>query len=55
MPVLMVLLPLSGIAGLVYAIGHNRAGKRIKLFGDDDGKDSRAGRLLGRGKSGDKR
>lgn len=49
MPVLMVLLPISGIAGLVYAIGHNRAGKRIRLFGDDATKDPRVGGLLGRG------
>lgn len=49
MPVLMVLLPLSGIAGLVYAIGHNRAGKRIRLFGDDGKPDPRTGGLLGRG------
>jgi hypothetical protein len=41
MPVMMVLLPVSGIAGLVYAIGHNRAGKRIRLFGDDPSKSSR--------------
>lgn len=47
MPVLMVALPLSGIAGVVYAIGHNRAGRRIRLFGDsDDGKkDRRIGQL----------
>lgn len=49
MPVLMVLLPLSGIAGLVYAIGHNRAGERIRLFGDEKAKDPRVGGLLGRG------
>lgn len=47
MPVLMFALPLSGIAGVVYAIGHNRAGRRIRLFGDsDDGKhDRRIGQL----------
>jgi hypothetical protein len=49
MPVLMVLLPLSGIAGLVYAIGHNRAGKRIRLFGDDPEKRKKLGGLLGGG------
>ena len=53
MPVLMVLLPISGIAGLVYAIGHNRAGKRIRLFGDDQAKDPRVGGLLGRGEEKD--
>ncbi len=50
MPVLMVLLPISGIAGLVYAVGHNRAGKRVRLFGDDADKDPRIGGLLGRGR-----
>lgn len=47
MPVLMVVLPISGIAGVVYAIGHNRAGARIRLFGDDDspGDDPRIGKL----------
>ncbi|MEZ4402905.1 MAG: hypothetical protein R3B06_22985 [Kofleriaceae bacterium] len=50
MPVLMVVLPVSGIAGLVYAIGHNRAGKRVRLFGDDGAAtDTRIGGLLGRG------
>lgn len=48
MPVLMVLLPISAIGGLVYAIGHNRAGKRIRLFGDDKpGKLGRLGGLVG--------
>lgn len=35
MPVLMVVLPLSGIAGVVYALQYNRSGKRQRLFGDD--------------------
>lgn len=35
MPVLMVALPLSGIAGVVYALQYNRAGGRQRLFGDD--------------------
>jgi hypothetical protein len=35
MPVLMVALPLSGIAGVVYALQYNRSGKRQRLFGDD--------------------
>lgn len=48
MPVLMVLLPISAIGGLVYAIGHNRAGKRIRLFGDDKRKDGRLGSLPGK-------
>lgn len=35
MPALMVALPLSGIAGAVYAFGYNRAGSRQRLFGED--------------------
>ncbi|MGN6105238.1 MAG: hypothetical protein ACTHU0_09060 [Kofleriaceae bacterium] len=35
MPVLMVALPLSGIAGVVYALQYNRTGSRQRLFGDD--------------------
>ena len=35
MPVLMVALPLSGIAGVVYALQYNRHGGRQRLFGDD--------------------
>lgn len=35
MPVLMVALPLSGIAGVVYAMQFNRTGKRQRLFGDE--------------------
>jgi len=44
---MMVALPLSGVAGVVYAIGHNRNGHRIRLFGDDDdkGDDPRIGKL----------
>ncbi len=34
-PILMVALPLSGIAGLLYAVQYNRnSGKRQRLFGD---------------------
>jgi hypothetical protein len=33
-PVLMVALPLSGIAGLLYAVQYNRTGTRQRLFGD---------------------
>lgn len=51
MPAMLVLLPLSAIGGLVYAIGYNRAGKRIRLFGDD--KPAGASRRLG--KLGDRR
>ena len=34
MPVLLVAMPLSGIAGLLYAVQYNRAGGRQRLFGD---------------------
>lgn len=33
-PVLMVVMPLSGLAGLLYAVQYNRNGKRQRLFGD---------------------
>lgn len=36
MPVLMVALPLSGIAGVVYALQYNRHGGRQRLFDKDD-------------------
>ncbi len=52
MPVLMVVLPISGVAGVVYAIGHNRHNQRIRLFGDEGDKsdDPRIGKLgAGRG------
>ena len=39
LPVLMVALPLSGIAGAVYAMQYNRTGKRQRLFDDKDKKD----------------
>lgn len=34
MPVLLVVMPLSGIAGLLYAVQYNRSGSRQRLFGD---------------------
>jgi hypothetical protein len=34
-PALMVALPLSGIAGVVYALQYNRHGGRQRLFGDE--------------------
>lgn len=34
MPVFMVALPLSAIAGVVYALQYNRTGQRQRLFGD---------------------
>ncbi len=35
-PVLMVVMPLSGIAGVVYALQYNRHGTRQRLFDSDD-------------------
>jgi hypothetical protein len=35
-PVLMVVMPLSGIAGVVYALQYNRHGARQRLFDSDD-------------------
>lgn len=35
MPVLMVVLPLSAIAGVVYALQYNRSGERQRLFDGD--------------------
>lgn len=43
MPALMVALPLSGIAGAVYAFGYNRAGSRQRLFGEDKPKPKQLG------------
>ena len=43
MPLLMVVMPLSGIAGVVYALSYNRAGQRQRLFSDKgDKKDRKA-------------
>lgn len=39
MPVFMVALPLSGIAGVVYALQYNRKGGRQRLFDKDKDKD----------------
>ncbi len=38
MPVMLVVMPLSGIAGVVYALQYNRKGSRQRLFGKDKGK-----------------
>lgn len=38
MPVLLVALPLSGIAGVVYALQYNRSGGRQRLFDKDKAK-----------------
>ncbi len=37
-PVLFVAMPLSGIAGLLYAVQYNRKGSRQRLFGDKNPK-----------------
>ncbi len=37
-PVLLVAMPLSGIAGLLYAVQYNRKGTRQRLFGDKPAK-----------------
>lgn len=44
-PVLLVAMPLSGIAGLLYAVQYNRKGSRQRLFGD------KAKKQLAEGKS----
>jgi hypothetical protein len=36
MPVFMVVMPLSAIAGVIYALQYNRSGKRQRLFDRDD-------------------
>lgn len=38
MPVLMVAMPISAIAGFVYALQYNRHGKRTRLFDKDEKK-----------------
>lgn len=38
MPVLMVVLPLSAIAGVVYAMQYNRSGRRQRLFDGEKSK-----------------
>jgi hypothetical protein len=43
MPVLLVALPLSGIAGVVYALQYNRHGGRQRLFDKDPAKQLRPG------------
>jgi hypothetical protein len=48
-PVMMIALPISGIAGVVYAIQHNRHGGRMRLFDKDEEHEAEKKRL----KSGD--
>jgi hypothetical protein len=43
-PVLLVAMPLSGIAGLLYAVQYNRHGSRQRLFGDKAKKQLAAGK-----------
>jgi hypothetical protein len=38
LPVFMVVLPLSAVAGVVYALQYNRSGSRQRLFSDKDAK-----------------
>lgn len=49
MPVLMVVLPLSAIAGVVYALQYNRSGSRQRLFDRDKDKDKGPQKQLRRG------
>lgn len=42
MPLLMVVMPLSGIAGVIYALQYNRAGQRQRLFSDKRDKKNKA-------------
>jgi len=44
-PVMMIALPLSGIAGVVYAIQHNRYGQRMRLFDKDEEHEAEKKRL----------
>jgi hypothetical protein len=44
-PVFMVVMPLSAITGVVYALQYNRTGKRQRLFGGD--KDKKRKQLRG--------
>ena len=44
MPVLMVALPLSGLAGIYYAVQYNRHGGRQRLWGDKDKKQLESGK-----------
>jgi len=46
MPVLLVAMPLSGIAGVVYALHYNRKGGRQRLFKGDKSKDKKDKKLL---------
>ena len=43
-PALLVALPLSGLAGVLYALSYNRSGGRQRLFGDKDKKQLESGK-----------
>ncbi len=45
MPVFMVAMPLSAIAGVIYALAYNRTGKRQRLFGGDGDKTTKPKQL----------
>ncbi len=47
MPVLLVALPLSAIAGVVYALQYNRSGSRQRLFDGDKGDKGKPKQLRG--------
>lgn len=50
MPLMMVVMPLSAIAGVIYALSYNRAGKRQRLFSDKGDKKDKALSARARGK-----
>lgn len=45
MAALAIALPISGIAGVVYAVQHNRAGKRQRLWGKEESKEELSKKL----------
>jgi hypothetical protein len=46
-PVFMVVMPVSAIAGVVYALQYNRTGKRQRLFGGDKSSKAKQKQLRG--------
>jgi hypothetical protein len=50
MPALLIALPLSAIAGVVYALQYNKHGSRQRLFDKDKGKDGKTPKQLKGGK-----
>jgi hypothetical protein len=51
-PVLMVVMPLSGIAGVVYALQYNRHGARQRLFDSDSNTKDKQRKQLKSGREG---